>query len=77
MIDRLRDAAESHDYESVHYVAHTLKSSSAYLGATHLAALFIEIEALAKANSLDLVKGMLPEVFSEFDRVRQALLAEV
>jgi signal transduction histidine kinase/CheY-like chemotaxis protein/HPt (histidine-containing phosphotransfer) domain-containing protein len=77
MIERLRDAAESLDHESVHYAAHTLKSSSAYLGATHLAALFIEIEALAKANSLDLVKGMLPEVFSEFDRVRQALLAEV
>jgi CheY-like chemotaxis protein/nitrogen-specific signal transduction histidine kinase/HPt (histidine-containing phosphotransfer) domain-containing protein len=77
MIDHLRDAAESHDHESVHFAAHTLKSSSAYLGATHLAALFIEIEALAKANSLDLVKGMLPEVFSEFDRVRQALLAEV
>ncbi|HBZ57281.1 MAG TPA: hypothetical protein DEO88_17910 [Syntrophobacteraceae bacterium] len=77
MIDRLCGAAESHDHESVQDAAHSLKSSSAYLGANHLAALFIEIEALAKSNSLDPVRAMIPEVSSEFDRVRQALLAEV
>jgi CheY-like chemotaxis protein/HPt (histidine-containing phosphotransfer) domain-containing protein len=77
MLERLRDAFERQDHESARVVAHSLKSSSAYLGATHLAAMCIKIESMARRNALDPVKETFSEVSEEFERVRQALLSEL
>lgn len=77
MLKRLREAAESLDHESASRAAHSLKSSSAFLGATRLAAMSLQIETMAGRNVLDPLKEMLPEVLKEFDRVQQALLGEL
>ncbi|MFH0725137.1 MAG: response regulator [Pseudomonadota bacterium] len=77
LLERLRDAILREDLESASRAAHSLKSSSAVLGATRFAALCIEMEALAERKTLDPVKEMLPEILGEFERVRQALLEEI
>jgi signal transduction histidine kinase/DNA-binding response OmpR family regulator len=56
----LRAAVESGDSEASWRAAHTLKSSSATLGARKLAARCLEIEQAAKAQELALVKERLP-----------------
>jgi len=37
----------------------------------------IKIESMARLNTLDPIKKILPEVSVEFERVRQALLGEI
>ena len=76
-IERLREAFGNQDHKLVCRIAHSLKSSSAYLGATHLAEIFIKLEAIAESNTLDHVRELLPEVSEEFEKVRQALLAQI
>src|SRR5260221_5776133 len=51
MLAKLRTAIQNFDVYMVSQVAHTLKSSSASYGASHLSALCRELEALARADS--------------------------
>ncbi len=51
--DQLREAATAGDHETVGRIAHRMKSSSATLGATTLAEVLEEIEALGGAPGLD------------------------
>lgn len=73
----LRQAAESQETESVRLAAHSMKSSSAFLGAARLSSLCAAVEASARANSTDSLKGMISEVCTEFEKVREALLAQL
>lgn len=77
ILERLGDAYERQNPESACSVAHSLKSSSAYLGATHLAAMCIKIESMVWSKALGSVREMLPEVSDEFESVRQELLSEL
>ncbi|MFH0724997.1 MAG: response regulator [Pseudomonadota bacterium] len=77
MLECLRNAVECQDLESAHRVAHTLKSSSAVLGATRLAALCIRMETMAGKETPDAVEEILPDILEEFESVREALLREI
>jgi HPt (histidine-containing phosphotransfer) domain-containing protein len=77
MLERLRDAVARRDLASAQRVAHSLKSSSAYLGAARLAALCSEMEALAGKEAPEPVKEILPAILEEFERVRAALMREI
>jgi CheY-like chemotaxis protein/HPt (histidine-containing phosphotransfer) domain-containing protein len=77
MLECLRNAVERQDLESAHRVAHSLKSSSAFLGATRLAALCIRMETMAGKETPDAVEEILPDILKEFESVREALLREI
>jgi CheY-like chemotaxis protein/HPt (histidine-containing phosphotransfer) domain-containing protein len=77
MLERFRDAFLRDDHELACSIAHSLKSSSAYLGAAHFSEMFKKIESLARSNALGSAREMIPEVSDEFERVRQALLHEI
>jgi len=77
LLDLLRNGLDAHDPDSANRAAHSLKSSSAYLGATHMAALCVKMETLAKEKVLDSARELLPEMLAEFEKVRQALQTEL
>ena len=64
------------DYKpDLHYatIAHNLKSSSANLGALHLANLFKELEGLSQEENPDIAKALLSDIVDEFARVKNCL----
>ncbi len=67
LLTSLGDALGCDDTKQVHINAHTLKSSSANLGANGLAALFREIEEIARSGSLDGVKEIYTEALLEYE----------
>ncbi|MFO1372330.1 MAG: Hpt domain-containing protein [Candidatus Competibacteraceae bacterium] len=73
----MRDAVPAGDSESLRQAAHSLKSSSANLGATQLAALCKELEQRGRERRLDGVAALLQEVDSNYARVREALAVEM
>jgi CheY-like chemotaxis protein len=77
LIQELIAALESSDAEVIRKTAHTLKSSSAHVGAVKLASLFKEIETKARERSLDDLIGMTATLTQEFDLVQQALTLEL
>lgn len=75
-IERMRDAVAAGDSEALRQAAHTLKSSSANLGATRLADLCKELEQRGRDRRLDGAAALLPDVDRHYARARDALLAE-
>ncbi len=66
-------AGRSGDAATVHRAAHSLKSSSANVGATSLAALARELEARGREGRLDDVATLTGRAQSVFERVRERL----
>ena len=73
-IESLRSAIDRGDVETMWKVAHTLKSSSAMLGATRLAVLFKEIEVSGRSGSIAGADTALAEIDRHFPAVESALL---
>jgi|GEM_PF-968203 len=61
------------DAESIFQAAHSMKSSSANLGAVNLAQLCEELEELGRNRTIDDVEVILSNAASEFQQVQQAL----
>ncbi len=61
-IDNIIDAVAIDDFETVAQTAHSLKSSSAYLGANALAQRLIELEVAAKASDSAVCKKLCEEL---------------
>lgn len=76
-LQRLRSAAEGTDPEEVARLAHRLKSSSANLGALHLADVLRRVEAAGRRGELADLSPLLGDIDSEFQRVREALQREL
>jgi HPt (histidine-containing phosphotransfer) domain-containing protein len=72
-VDSLRAALEAGDVEALVRPAHTLKSSSASLGAMGLAEQCRQLEHAARGGSLDGAAGAVEAVAAEVDRVAAAL----
>jgi two-component system sensor histidine kinase/response regulator len=72
-ITAMRAAIEAGDMDALRVAAHTLKSSSAQLGAMKLSACCKELEELARAESLTGAVAMLSSLDREFQFVRIAL----
>lgn len=77
LMPQLEAARTCADMPGIHHVAHTLKSSSASIGATCLAGLCAEVEALARdacRGSLDeRVSAPIDALIGEVRRVRAAV----
>ncbi|MGA0611618.1 response regulator [Caldimonas sp. KR1-144] len=73
LVPQLVDAQASLDAESVRMVAHTLKSSSASIGALKLSSLCAETEAMIRQGRVDGLGERIDGLRAEIDRVRAAL----
>ena len=69
----MRDAVASEDAETLERSAHSLKSSSATLGALELAELCKELEQIGREAATDRAAEVFASLEMEFDRVRRAL----
>ncbi len=65
------------DLPTLQRAAHTLKSTSAMLGATHLADLCRELETLARMGTLEQVAPRVRQLEAEYDRVKASLHTEL
>ncbi len=77
LLQRLRDAVAAGDSEALRQAAHSLKSSSANLGATRLAALCRELEQRGRDRRLEDAATLVWELDRRYARVREALIAEL
>jgi signal transduction histidine kinase/DNA-binding response OmpR family regulator/HPt (histidine-containing phosphotransfer) domain-containing protein len=77
LLQQVRDAIASADPEALRQAAHSLKSSSANLGATRLAAACKELEQRGRERRLEGVAELLPTLETHYVRARDALTAEL
>jgi HPt (histidine-containing phosphotransfer) domain-containing protein len=75
LISALETAAVGPDYEMLRNAAHTLKSSSANLGAVALSNAAKKVEHGARSRSLERPAVAVALIANEFARTRQALRA--
>ena len=75
LIAKLETAATRPDYPLLYEAAHSLKSSSANLGAMQLSAAARKIELAARSEALDRPAVAVALLAGEFERARDALLA--
>jgi PAS domain S-box-containing protein len=76
-LDRLREALAEGDPQAVELAAHSIKGSSANLGATRLAELTGHLEALGRAGALGGAAAVVDDTAAELERVRVALAKAV
>ena len=69
----MKRALTARDAAALGRAAHSLKSNSAGVGATHLAALCAELEARMRSGELEGSAGEIARVETEFGRVAGAL----
>jgi CheY-like chemotaxis protein len=69
----IREAAEGMDADALHHAAHTLKSSSAYLGAVTLSSMSRELEMMGRNKTPEGAAARLASLEHEYGRVREAL----
>jgi signal transduction histidine kinase/CheY-like chemotaxis protein/HPt (histidine-containing phosphotransfer) domain-containing protein len=74
---QIRAALEARDAEALRKAAHGMKSSSANVGAEHLAALCKELETMGRSASLDGAALVLAAADAELLRVEAALKAQI
>ncbi len=76
-LSAMQRAVDARDPEALRGPAHTLKSSSANLGALHLSELAKSLELLGRSGTTDGADTLWAEANAEFGRVRAALEALV
>jgi signal transduction histidine kinase/CheY-like chemotaxis protein len=77
LLQALHEAVARNDASALQKVAHSLKSSSATLGAATLAALCQDLETTARKHSLEKAAAVLSAATAEYETVREALSAEL
>ena len=75
MLAQVDEAAARDDWATINHVAHTLKSSSASVGALELARRSLEIEKLLRDKRQADVSPLLPAWVEEMQRARAAVRA--
>ena len=73
LLQAIADAIAQKDAHTLHRSAHTLKSSSTMLGATHLGNLCKELEAIGRAGTIQEREPKLSQIEAEYERVKAAL----
>ena len=73
LIERMKKGAAESDFEEIRAAAHSLKSSSAYIGANTIAAHARGLEALSKRNTMDGVDELLQSIDNDFSEVNSEL----
>jgi signal transduction histidine kinase/CheY-like chemotaxis protein/HPt (histidine-containing phosphotransfer) domain-containing protein len=77
LLNAMRDAVTHSDTPALQRAAHSLKSSSANVGAMQLAALSKEMEALGKAQQMTQAVSLLATIEAEYTIVEAALQREL
>ncbi|MFQ5857786.1 MAG: Hpt domain-containing protein, partial [Anaerolineae bacterium] len=77
LVAALREGVVAGDVGAVERAAHTMKSSSASLGAMTLSTLCKELEAIGRAGALDGAAERVAQIETEYERVRIALEAVI
>jgi HPt (histidine-containing phosphotransfer) domain-containing protein len=77
MVDQLQQATDTKDFCSVQTAAHTIKSSSAQLGAHQLARLCKEVETACLTKAHDRLPTLIPLLVSEHRDVCTAMKNEL
>jgi PAS domain S-box-containing protein len=75
LLATMRQAVNQGDSESLFHAAHSLKPTSAMLGAIPLSTLCEELELMGRAGSLEGGQEKVAEVEAEYERVKAALQA--
>lgn len=73
LLPQMKTALEASDLAAIRHVAHTLKSSSASIGAIKLARLCADIEALSRDGRVDGLADSIAAFTSEVGAVQGAL----
>ena len=73
LMPQLETARLANDYATVRLVAHTLKSSSASIGALELSQVCAQVEALIRADSTDDLDPLLRTLRSALDAALHAI----
>ncbi|MDH7499952.1 MAG: YfiR/HmsC family protein, partial [candidate division NC10 bacterium] len=76
-LEQLREAISAMNAPAIREVAHSLKSSSANLGALNLSSLFKELEMMSRSHSLEKASELLSKIEIEYVAVEAALKAEL
>ncbi|MDM7912914.1 MAG: Hpt domain-containing protein [Methanotrichaceae archaeon] len=76
-ISAIEKAAADKDAKALQVSAHSLKSSSAYVGAMRLSAMSKELEMMARSGVLDGATERSEKLKAEFQRVKTALESEI
>ena len=69
----MQSALETGDIKSLERAAHTLKSSSANIGASRMSGICFEIEKLGRAGSFDGVESLIASTGEAYAEVREVL----
>jgi len=69
LVDQLVQGLGSSDLSAVRHASHTLKSSSASIGAVKFSALCADIESMARANDVRDPRALAEQVRSQFTQV--------
>ena len=73
LMKSVREAVEGTDFDSLHRAAHTLKSSSASLGALAFSGICKDLEMMGRDKTLGGAKDRLSALEHEYQRVRDSL----
>ena len=77
LIEKIRAGIAAGDTKSVCDAAHTLKSSSANLGAQRLPAMARQLESMRRESDLELLRPLAAELILEHERVVEALRGQL
>jgi CheY-like chemotaxis protein/HPt (histidine-containing phosphotransfer) domain-containing protein len=73
IISHMRSGFSSQNAAEIRISAHTLKSSSASLGAFELSRLAKELEALGRVDSIEATAPLIADIEAEYEKVRREL----
>lgn len=76
-VDAIMQSVEKDDAKGLQLAAHSMKSSSAYIGAMRLSTLAKELEMMGRSNSLNGAKEKAKMLKEEFSLVMEAIQAEI
>ena len=76
-VNAIMQSVERGDAKGLQISAHSLKSSSAYVGAMRLSALAKELELMGRSNSLEGARELAQRLKTEFTQVMTVLEAEI
>lgn len=73
----VRCAFEAHEQETLVRLAHTIKSTSAQIGAMRLSELSLKLETMGQSGDHARVSELITNLESEYRRVREVLLSRL
>ncbi len=76
-VKAILEALETGDAKALQMAAHSLKSSSAYIGAMRLSAMAKDLEMMGRSGALERARDVADRLQDEFDLAEKALQAEI